>query len=718
MLGRKLISQLLFTFLLTTVLVVLTMFSPLSYSLSFANSDPVFFIRGHGFGHGVGMCQYGANGMASKGKKANEILSFYFSGTNVKNYPDNSVTMRVLIDQQQTLFLSGTKKIILINENTGGVIYEGATGSSNEILKLENIKTQTGDSLIRVSKKNSDGTFSVLGSFSGPVKLTGEEYVSYIEKTSKGDVRYNYSGYLRAVISGSSLLLVNHVDLETYVYGIAEMPSSWNPEALKAQAIAARTYAYSKHLRPKSTYYYDLRDDQYDQVYIGMGKISASYGTRWKDACDATRKQIIYYGGSVAQVFYHSTCGGYTENSEDVWSTPYPYLRSVKCDYCINSPYRNWETFVTLSKLRQIFSEPSLQMPVVLEKIRNRRVKIVRLYRTNGTYKDVRGSEFRSKLGLRSTWFDIGTSAIRISGSDRYATSVEVSKRTFGSAATVVIASGETFADALSGAPLAGALNAPVLLVSKNLLPSSVKYEIKRLKPSKVFLMGGTSAISLSVEGNIRNLFSPSSLATQRLYGNDRFLTNLAVIKQLKRVRNSLPDKVFIVNAYNFPDAISISGIAYARGYPIVLTDGKRIKSYLLDEIKSLPLSKVIIVGGTAAVSSGLENYLKSLFPGKVERWAGSDRYQTSAVVAEKSLLPEYGFSSKSVVIASGENFPDSVSSSSFVGKNRFVLLLTPQKKASTYAKEFIKNKNPENIYIVGGYGAVSLSTEVDLVLP
>lgn len=679
---------------------------------SIAYSEIAFFIRGHGYGHAVGMCQYGAQGMASNGKKASEILGFYFTGTSIRQYSDQSVIMRVLIDQKSTLYLSGTKKITLINENTGGTIYQGASGSSNEILKLEYMKTQTGDTVIRVSKKNSDGSFTVIGSYSGPVKLTGEEYVSYL-----GDKRYNYSGYLKILISGTSLLLVNYVGLETYVYGIAEMPSSWNIEALKAQAIAARTYAYKKHLSPRSSSY-DLKDDVNDQVYIGMGKITSSYGTNWKIACDATKKQILYYGSGVAFVYYHSTCGGYTENSEDVWSTAYPYLKSVKCDYCTGSPYRNWETSVTLSKLRSAFNEPNVVKAIVLEKIKERRVRYVRLYRSDASYRDVRGSEFRTKLGLRSTWFEIATSAIRINGSDRYTTSVEVSKRTFDSAEAVVIASGESFADALAAAPLAGALNAPMLLVGKNYYPSSVKYEIKRLKPSKAFVVGGKSVVSSSVEEGIKNTLTSLSSNTTRIYGTDRFLTNLALIKELKKIKDPAPDRVFIVNAYNFPDALAVSSIAYKTGSPIVMTDGEKITDYLLEEIKDLPLAKLIIVGGTAVVSSQLEGFLKNEFPGKVERWAGGDRYETSTIVAEKSLLFEYGFNCENVAISSGENFPDALSSSSFTGKNYMVLLLTPNERAASPVKRFIKNKDPKNVYILGGYGAVSINAEIDLLLP
>ncbi len=671
-----------------------------------------FFVRGHGYGHGVGMCQYGAQGMASQGKKAGEILNFYFSGTSIKQYPDQKVTMRILIDQKSALSLSGTKKITLINENTGGTIYQGGSASSNEILKLENIKTQTGDTLIKVSKKNSDGNFTVIGSYSGPVKLTGEEYVSYLE-----DKRYNYSGYLRVLISGTSLLLINYVDLETYVYGIAEMPSSWNIEALKAQAIAARTYAYKKHLIPRSSSY-DIKDDVSDQVYIGMGKITSSYGTNWKNACDATKKQILYYGSGVASVYYHSTCGGHTENSEDVWSTAYPYLKGVQCVYCTNSPYRNWETSVTLSRLKSVFSEPDLVKAIVIEKIKDRRVRYVRLYRSDGSYRDVRGSDFRTRLGLRSTWFEIATSAIRINGSDRYMTSVEVSKKTFNSAEAVVITSGETFPDALAVTPLAGVLNAPILLVGRNYYPSSVKYEIKRLQPSKAFVIGGESVVSPSVKSGVQNTLISLYSNTTRIYGADRFLTNLAVIRELKKIKDPAPDKIFIVNAYSFPDALTISGIAYKTGSPIVMTDGKKIASYLFDEIKDLPLTKVIIVGGTSVVSTQLEESLKNVFPGKVERWAGRDRYETSTVVAEKSLLSEYGFSFENVVITSGENFPDALSSGSFTGRSCMVSLLTPAKRAASSVKQFIKNKDPENIYIIGGYGAVSVNAEIDLLLP
>nr|WP_312577884.1 SpoIID/LytB domain-containing protein [Sedimentibacter sp.] len=146
------------------------------------------------------------------------------------------------------------------------------------------------------------------------------------------------------IIEGSKLISINYVDLESYLYGVVpnEIVSSWPVEAVKAQVLAARTYAMSC-MNYKSSYGYDLEDSQDSQVYRG-------YASEYSDtnkAVDATKGEMIYYDGELIQAFFHSSSGGRTENSENIWVTALPYLRSVDDEYSNISPQTEWNKVAT-----------------------------------------------------------------------------------------------------------------------------------------------------------------------------------------------------------------------------------------------------------------------------------------------------------------------------------------------------------------------------------
>jgi SpoIID/LytB domain protein len=146
------------------------------------------------------------------------------------------------------------------------------------------------------------------------------------------------------------------VPMERYLYGLAEVSSSWPMEAMKAQADAARTYALRKILtygQHRPTCNCGLYGTTSDQVYAGWDKEFGAMGDRWVQAVDETAREIVEYGGQPIQAFYMASSGGYTENNENVWGgTPLPYLRGV-CDpgdYVSENSSRTWTlTFTAAS---------------------------------------------------------------------------------------------------------------------------------------------------------------------------------------------------------------------------------------------------------------------------------------------------------------------------------------------------------------------------------
>lgn len=240
--------------------------------------------------------------------------------------------------------------------------------------------------------------------------------------SSAGSVKitdgYAYRGAIRVMKSPQrwGLTVVNVVPVEEYLYGVVgkEMSPSWHREALKAQAVAARTYAIS-HKNYFASRGFDMTDDTSSQIYAGINGESPSVIA----AVDATRGEILTYGGKPIDAFFCSTAGGWTENSENVWGSRIPYLRGVSDDSSRMPSYR-WSVTTTpeklaanltaagkgVGKVRSITLSPLGKRPMAVS---DRGVSGRVLFMTvNGSAGSVRvtGNAFQSIYGLKSTLFD------------------------------------------------------------------------------------------------------------------------------------------------------------------------------------------------------------------------------------------------------------------------------------------------------------------------
>ncbi len=278
---------------------------------------PTFDFTGGGFGHGVGMSQYGAHGMAAAGYGYDQILTHYYQGTTLATtWQPNDI--RVLLGRtggtvvtptgamtatvngaHQSGFATGEQVTVWAN-GTNGITYQG------------------------------DPSYAVQGPFFGTVELhyaQGEP-----ARVSLTGNRYRW-GALRFTNQGG-VLEVTVVDLtmQWYLYGLGEMPSSWEPHALMSQAVAGRTYAKEalerrRNANPNRTW--DLDASTADQAYVGYEKEDQPVDAQWRSAVDATDGQVLLYNGAVIQAFYSSSSGGHTENSEIPFSAALPYARGV-----------------------------------------------------------------------------------------------------------------------------------------------------------------------------------------------------------------------------------------------------------------------------------------------------------------------------------------------------------------------------------------------------
>ncbi len=199
---------------------------------------------------------------------------------------------------------------------------------------------------------------------------------------------------------------MNKVAIDDYVSGVVpdEMPPGWSPEALKAQAVAARSYAVATR---KTSGIFDLYPDTRSQVYGGVASEEPTTNT----AVDETSKQVLMFGGKVATTFFHSTSGGKTAAIEDVWnSTGLPYLVSVPDKYDSMSPHHSWGPFrfTAAAFKREIGgSAPKGRLvDAVVARNPSSRVDTVTL-RGTGSNTNLSGTGFQSALGLRSSWFSV-----------------------------------------------------------------------------------------------------------------------------------------------------------------------------------------------------------------------------------------------------------------------------------------------------------------------
>jgi len=662
--------------------------SPLAFALS---PTDTIIIEGHGWGHAVGMCQWGAKGMAEAGFTYDQILAHYYQNTTLEagTVPD-TVKVGLLPNQDE------------ISVTCAGYfhIHDGVTS----------IPTAEPGDVCKVSM-SAEGKYQVfnndvlLGAYTGPIIFNSAtpDY-NFLQLPQEGTyTHFRGDIIIQNITTGDGLTAINELPFEEYLYGVvpSEMPSGWPAEALKAQACAARNYALKKIGYHTG---YDLCAEIHCQVYRGYDHEAPSTNA----AVDATAGKLIMCEGKPITAYYHSTCGGSTENSEDVWVTELPYCKAVDCPYCTGSLHRNWSATYTVSEIEtKLNANDATKVPGTLTGLKitstrgPRRVGTVEITGTEGV-KEISGSAFRSALGtneIESTWFTISRIP-RLAGSNRYSTSCVVSAKGWETSNVVVIARGDNFPDALAGAVLAHKNSCPILLTESATLTGETEAEIKRLSATRVIVLGGTGAISSTVEQKLSQL----GLSVTRISGGDRYDTAAKIALEV----GSPSRTAIIATGENFADALAISSYSAANQKPILLVKKDFLPKATEDALSDLNISSVIIVGGTGAVSQAVEDALiaKDI---TVTRIAGADRYDTAY-----KIVSQYFASPENVYITRGDNFPDALSAAPLASKNSSPLLLVKPDGLPSGITSYLEAKRTtiNGPYIIGGSGAVSSAVD------
>jgi stage II sporulation protein D len=357
-----------------------------------ARAGTALIVTGHGWGHGVGMSQWGAYGYALHGWNYKRILSHYYPGTKMSRTGEERV--RVLLTQGANTITVGCAAPMRVTDGrrltrtlTPGVYGVGP--------KLALPVRRHGLGL-------SFGRLAVFDCARAPLTFDGRAY----------------HGTLLVRSDGQHVSVVNALTLDTYLRGVvpSESPSHWPLAALEAQAVAARSYALYE-LRP--TAFYDLVPTTADQVYGGI----AAETPRSDQAVYATLGQILTYGGQIARTYYSSSSGGRTEAVEDAWpgTAPIPYLRSVPDPYDTYSPHHDWGPYQLSST--QLAARLGLGSPVESVSVHRNdawRVESVDFRLASGAVVNRTGARIARALHLLSTWFSVGELQLSASSSRVY----------------------------------------------------------------------------------------------------------------------------------------------------------------------------------------------------------------------------------------------------------------------------------------------------------
>jgi stage II sporulation protein D len=338
--------------------------------------EAVFVVSGRGYGHGVGMSQYGAYGQALAGRTYDQILAHYYTGTQLGK--------------------AGRKEVrVLLAEGRRAVTVSSAVPFTAVDASGLTFKLPKGSLSLRADLS--------LPSDAGPVAAVQPLVLRPGKKAPLALDGRLYRGKLELVPQGAFLRVVNVVALESYLGGVVagEVPFGWPAEVLKAQAVAARSYAIASLLKRKP---FDLYADARSQVYLGVAGEKPST----TKAVDDTAGQVVLYAGKVATTYYFSTSGGKTASAADVFGFAVSYLVSRPDPWDKLSPYHRWGP--VLLGARTVQSKLAADGRVV--DIRglatpSGRLRTLTLETTAGS-EQVPATLVRTALGLRSTWLTIG----------------------------------------------------------------------------------------------------------------------------------------------------------------------------------------------------------------------------------------------------------------------------------------------------------------------
>lgn len=617
---------------------------------------------------------------------------------------DVSVKLVNYLKNQQSISLNITGRYIIDGDSN-----QSLNGGTNYYLRIQNGKLNLYQDNTILKSVNS---FSI-----GPETYGTQNIVSINGRRYLGEMRFTIeNGYIRPI---------NKLPLEDYLKGVVpyEMPASWNVNALKAQAVAARTYALAR--------INTVIDDTISfQVYGGYIWDHSDYNNS-NQAINDTAGQVLKSGNALISAVYSSSNGGHTESNSNYWgSSQVPYLPAKPDPYDPKNPW-------TLSINKQHINTANLDLlnpgswwnsvsensgnVALLNNIKtyikntlhpNADIKVVGVPKLTVTGQNSSGKSTNGSLIVDYYVKNSDGSFVRgdgnqltenysttLSGETRYETSVAIANHGWNTSDAVVLGRGDIPLDALTGTVLAKKSNSPLLLTKSNELPDSVFNKIKSLNVKKVYVLGGPMAISDSVFDKLAD----SGYMVIRVAGDTRYQTAVQIANQI-----STNSEIIITSGNdNSPDALSIASYAAKNQIPILLTEANNLPIVVTDYIKSKGIRKATIIGGNAAVTDRVANQIKAAGVVELNRVAGETRYETSIAIAKT-----YNFDLSKVFVARGEVFIDALPGATLAAQYNAPVILTRLNFLPTEPSNWLRTLSSRpNIFYLGGDQAISSTT-------
>jgi SpoIID/LytB domain protein len=389
---------------------------------AFAEVPVAISFSGKGYGHGVGMSQIGARGLALAGDSATAIINYYYPGSDVMPLTDDQI-LRVNVGHQLTT--------ASLKSDTPGMTLQLLSGDGTEpqllsvLAAKDLVKLSLADKQIAITTTQVGKTTVLTPVDQLTIRWSGTRYLAGLDSVlslthTKKTTKYRYGQFQVKVIKdvklGNRLAIINQVRLhDEYLWGISEVPSSWPAAALEAQAIASRSFAMSKVGKVLKSCDCELYSSINDQNFAGYAKeIEPKWGQIWKAAVSRTSVSettglTVTRSSLPIRTYFGSSTGGVTETSKNAWGTDVGYTFSVpdpwSLDPKLNPNFYKWKRDISQSVLATTFGLPDVASVKVLSLNETGSVKLIEGRSSAGKKVKLSGETFRSRSKLPSTWF-------------------------------------------------------------------------------------------------------------------------------------------------------------------------------------------------------------------------------------------------------------------------------------------------------------------------
>lgn len=372
-----------------------------------------FSVSGKGFGHGVGMSQYGARGLARQGKSYTDILGHYYTGaklTDSTTYRNKDIRVQLTggITKTNVYAKNGAIRARIVGNGKSYTVQasgDALTVEAGTFYGAKRVRVWTSGQKYYTADPGTTVTLEWQNTRAWPGSGSTTVTVPGARGGATGEYRH---GTIEASVVGGKLNLVNALRLDSeYLYGIAEMPASWETEALAAQAVASRTYAYRNMGSLKSDCACNVYDETRSQVFAGW---TQEKNSAWRKAVDksvtSAGAKVLTDGGSYIDAVYSSSSGGKTNNAVDVWGGSVPYLVSVTdssaSKAASGNPYETWSTSVSQKSVAAAFGLPDVTSVSLSKASNGVQVKTATATSSKGVTKSLGGEKLRAALKLKS----------------------------------------------------------------------------------------------------------------------------------------------------------------------------------------------------------------------------------------------------------------------------------------------------------------------------